>query len=78
MTVYVDNMKAKFGRMIMCHMVADTENELHDMARKIGVSRRWYQDRHYDICLSKRSLAVSNGAREIDQREAAKIRECMS
>ena len=43
MPVYVDNMKAQFGRMIMCHMVADTDEELHAMAAKIGVQRKWHQ-----------------------------------
>ena len=77
MTVYVDNMKAAYGRMTMCHMLADTDDELHDMAQKIGVARRWWQSpqhtsgSHYDICLSKRAIAVSLGAIEIDIRQAA-------
>lgn len=58
MTVYVDDMRANFGRMIMCHMVADDEGELHAMADKIGVARRWYQGDHYDIALVKRAKAV--------------------
>lgn len=49
----------------MCHMVADTEQELHAMADRIGVARRWYQGDHYDIALSKRALAVQSGALEI-------------
>lgn len=69
MTVYVDNMRAAFGRMVMCHMIADTDDELHAMADRIGVARRWYQDDHYDIALSKRALAVAAGAREITQRQ---------
>lgn len=74
MTVYVDDMNAPYGRMIMCHMLADTDDELHAMAARIGVARRWWQapphDSHYDICLSKRALAVKFGAVEIAAREA--------
>ena len=55
MTVYVDDMKARFGRMVMCHMIADTEEELHVMADRIVVARRWHQGDHYDIALSKRA-----------------------
>lgn len=65
MSVYVDDMKAKFGRMIMCHMAADTEQELHAMADKIGVARKWYQGDHYDVCLAMRAKAVEFGAKEI-------------
>ena len=64
MSVYVDDMRAPYGRMIMCHMGADTAEELHAMADAIGVSRRWYQDKHYDICLAKRAKAVELGAIE--------------
>ncbi|GJH00229.1 DUF4031 domain-containing protein [Paraburkholderia terrae] len=76
MTVYVDDMKAKFGRMVMCHMLADTDDELHAMADTIGVARRWWQSpaktsgSHYDIALSKRALAVEAGAVEITMRQA--------
>ena len=75
MTVYVDDMKAKFGRMVMCHMIADTFDELHAMADRIGLNRRWFQADaswpHYDIALSKRALAVAAGAQEITWRECA-------
>ena len=54
----------------MCHMIADTEDELHAMADRIGVARRWYQGDHYDIALSKRAAAVAAGAVEITMREA--------
>jgi len=81
MTVYVDNMHetpmGKYGRMKMCHMIADTVEELHTMADKIGVARKWYQGPpkttrpHYDICTSKRALAVGHGAQEITMRDCA-------
>lgn len=78
MTVYVDDMRAKYGRMIMCHMLADTDDELHAMAEKIGIARKWHQhpgtDRnHYDICMSKRKMAVDLGAVEITMRDAVRI-----
>lgn len=82
MTVYVDDMAAPFkpahapGRTyVMCHMMADTEDELHAMADKIGVARRWFQrvrsGNHYDITKSKRQIAVASGAVEITTREMA-------
>jgi hypothetical protein len=76
MTVYVDDMRAKFGNMVMCHMIADTDEELHAMADRIGVARRWFQKpgtprRHYDIALSKRALVVAAGGVEITARQAA-------
>ena len=76
MAVYVDNMKAKYGRMVMCHMIADSSNELLDMVDKIGVNRKWIQDageysEHFDVSQVKRALAVQNGAIEITMREFA-------
>ena len=75
MTVYVDDMRADFGRMKMCHMIADSETELLVMADKIGVQRKWHQHAltpgsHFDIAMSKRALAVENGAVEITWRQA--------
>lgn len=78
MTVYVDRMRAAYGQMVMCHMVADTDEELHEMADRIGVRRRWHQKpgtphSHYDICLSKRKLAVQFGALEVSRRGLVEI-----
>ena len=79
MTVYVDDMHQKqmgqFGRMQMSHMMADTEDELHEMAARIGMERRWFQDTlsgpRYDLSLSKRALALAGGTVEITMREMA-------
>ena len=74
MTVYVDDMKATYGRMKMCHMMADTSEELIAMADRIGVDRRWLQkagshQEHFDIAMSKRALAVQAGAIEVTKRQ---------
>ncbi len=80
MTVYVDDMylypMGQFGRMKMSHMIADTSDELSQMADKIGVARKWIQHKgtaqeHYDIAMSARSKAVSHGAVEISMRDLA-------
>jgi len=78
MTVYVDTMRARYGRMVMCHMLADTDEELHAMADRIGVARRWHQkpdtpSSHYDICLAKRALALQAGAVEVDRKAVARL-----
>lgn len=78
MAVYVDHMREPFGRMIMCHMLADTDEELHLMAGRIGVARRWHQKpgtptSHYDICLAKRAQAVKLGAVEITRSQLADL-----
>lgn len=68
MTVYVDDVRHPYGRMVMCHMWADTPDELHAMADRIGVARRWFQHppkaswEHYDISLSRKMLALCFGA----------------
>lgn len=75
MAVYVDNMKRRYRTMVMCHMLADTLGELLTMADQIGVQRKWLQTPvtrpHFDICMTKRALAVRHGAIEITMREAA-------
>ena len=75
MSVYVDDMfkfpLGRFGRMKMSHMIADSQEELHAMADKIGLSRRWYQGDHYDVCMSLRAKAVAAGAREVTMKQLA-------
>ena len=72
MSVYVDKSANGFGRMVMCHMIADTPGELLAMANQIGVSLKWFQDRasmpHFDIAKSKKALAISAGSIELDRK----------
>ncbi len=76
--VYIDSFNAPFGRMLLCHMIADTTEELLVMVDKIGVQRKWIQyagqyDEHFDICLSKKKRAIACGAKEITARELVTI-----
>lgn len=77
MSVYVDKPVAQFGRMVMCHMLADSLDELHEMADKIDLPRKYFQKDvktpHYDLCKSKRKLAVLHGAIEVSRRELGQI-----
>lgn len=72
--IYVDRARHPFGRMKMCHMIADTSEELMAMAAKIGVQPKWVQDpgtprEHFDICQRKKQLALDQGAQELGKRE---------
>ena len=76
--VYIDNFNAGFGRMKMCHMIADTTEELLAMCRNIDVETKWIQypgtaNEHFDVCLSKKAKAIQFGAKEIGFRDYAKM-----
>jgi hypothetical protein len=81
MSVYVDDMRAPFksGKrtLIMCHMLADTDEELHAMAEALGIVKQHWQrppkasTSHYDIAQSKRALAVKYGAIEVSMEQMA-------
>lgn len=75
--VYVDAPVWPYRGMMMCHMFAEKVEDLHAMADRIGVQRRWFQNKpgfpHYDICKSKRALAVARGAVEVNRRQFVAI-----
>ena len=79
--VYIDNYEAPFQNMIMCHLIADSNQELLEFVDKINVNRKWIQhvgkySEHFDICLSKKKLAIRFGAIEISPKElVGKMRE---
>lgn len=70
MTVYIDQFPEGWGRWTGGgHMLASDLDELHAMAKRIGLRRSWFQDKtfaHYDCTASKRRLAVAAGAVEIE------------
>lgn len=74
MSVYVDSANLPFRRMRMCHLIADSTEELLEFVDKIGVQRKWIQHagtyrEHFDICLTKKQLALQSGAIEISEFE---------
>ena len=78
MAVYVDNQRAQYRGMVMCHMLADSTEELLAMADLIGVDRKHLQDagtyrEHFDICLTKRAAALQAGATEASMSELGRI-----
>jgi len=76
MAVYVDCGRRPYRHMLMAHMLADTPRELHEMADRIGISRRWFQpvsSPHYDVCQEKRQLAISAGATVVDMRGTVEV-----
>jgi hypothetical protein len=77
MAVYVDDMYTiplgEFRGMKMSHLAADTTKELLQMVDKIKVQRKWIQHKgtkqeHFDICVSKRDLAIKAGAIPVSMR----------
>jgi len=79
MTVYVDEITdhtraAKANRLRhthWSHLTADTPEELHEFANRLGLKRSWYQDHeyrwHYDVTPPVRARALALGAVEIDR-----------
>lgn len=66
MPVYVDNERIAWRGRLWCHMVADTPDELHAFARRLGLKKGWFQSAsiypHYDITVSIRTRALELGA----------------
>lgn len=81
MAVYVDQSRDWGWRLgPSCHLIADTLDELHAFAARIGMKRSWFQNKasgpHYDLTVGKRAQAVALGAVELDNRAfVVKLRE---
>ncbi|OPC84972.1 hypothetical protein B4N89_11510 [Embleya scabrispora] len=86
MTVYVDEITdhTRAARLKglrytrWSHLTADTRDELHAFAARLGLKRSWFQNAtnyrwHYDVVPSKRALAIRLGAVEIDRYRLAEL-----
>lgn len=81
MAVYVDELrvwghaKHRCFKQGSCHLTADTTEELHEFAKRIGMRREWFQAQsstpHYDLTPAKRAAALLAGAVFVSAREQA-------
>ncbi len=83
-TVYLDDWRqpAHLGPVDdrWSHLVADTDEELHDFAERMGMRRAWFQHRpgrphhgHYDVPERARAEALAQGAVEVTWRELGRM-----
>jgi hypothetical protein len=60
-----------------CHLLADTREELHELAQRIGMPRQAFQDHpwrwHYDLPAPLRPLAVAQGARQVTMHDVGAL-----
>lgn len=87
MTVYVDHAFAvgDWGRFSGGgHLQADTPEELHAFAARIGLRREWFQSAsgrpdkdHYDLTQAGREAALALGAVAEDRREGTRRRRAL-
>jgi len=83
MTVRVDELK-RWPTKIRCfvagsaHLTADTLEELHAFAARIGLRREWFQDHpiapHYDLSIKRHAAALAAGAEFVPARAQARAR----
>jgi hypothetical protein len=79
-SVYVDPLRNWGWRLgPSSHLIADSNEELHGFALRLGLKRAWFQPSpsgpHYDLTARKRALAVRLGAVELDDRPFHEILE---
>lgn len=71
MAVYVDNERLNWRGRQWCHLVADSLEELHAFAARLGLKRAWFQGRasypHYDVTVAVRARALALGALDADR-----------
>ena len=66
MAVYVDDAVHLWRGQRWAHLLADTLDELHAMARALGIPRHAFQNKtsgaHYDVTAHMREQAIALGA----------------
>lgn len=82
MSVYVDGMqmhahapKVRGRAVAWCHMMADTEAELLEMATQLGLKLHWRDGDHFDLTSKQRERAISLGAKPVTSRDLVALRQ---
>lgn len=83
MTVYVDDAVTLWRGRRWAHLMADTLDELHAFAARLGIPRHAFQDRtsgaHYDVTAELREMAIALGAMAISRhRDRALMRRVIA
>ena len=81
MAVYVDDAVISWRGQRWAHLMADTLQELHAMAARLGLPRRAFQDNtsgaHYDVTVELRAQALRLGAvaisRHVDKEQVRAV-----
>lgn len=76
--MYVDDFGVPWRGRKWCHLTADSTEELHEFAARLGIPKRGFHHNparpwkdHYDLPEGAREDALRLGARPIKRREAA-------
>ena len=70
MTVLVDPAVWSWRDRHWAHLVSDESyEELHELAARLGLERRWFQGDHYDVPSDYRLRAIELGAVPVSSRE---------
>jgi hypothetical protein len=83
-TVYLDDWRqpARLGPVDdrWSHLVADTDEELHEFAARLGMKREWFQHKasrphqaHYDLPERSRPQALALGAVAVSWRQLGRM-----
>lgn len=83
MTIYVDDAVTLWRGQRWAHLMADTLDELHAFAARLGMPRRAFQDKtsgaHYDVTAELREQAIALGAMAISRhRDRALMRRVIA
>ncbi|MBA3862253.1 MAG: DUF4031 domain-containing protein [Actinomycetota bacterium] len=80
MAVYVDDFRVPWRGDQWSHLLADTGEELHAFAARLGLQHRHFHHKparpwkdHYDVPEAKRRQAIGLGAKPISFEDAARI-----